>query len=388
MFEILTLNSISPVGLDAFDKTRYTITDEAQNPAAVLVRSADMHQWELGSNLKAIARAGAGVNNIPVEKCSEAGVVVFNTPGANANAVKELVMLGLLLSARKVFPAMEWAQGLRGQGDAVPGLVEKGKSKFTGPELQGKRLGVIGLGAIGVAVANLAENFGMEVYGYDPYLSISAAWGLSRTVRHAASLAEIYENCDFITLHVPATAETKGMINAQAIQMMKHGVRILNFARGNLVVDADMLEALEERSVRCYVTDFPNEALLGHPGVLAIPHLGASTPESEDNCARMSALQLMDFLANGNIKNSVNFPDVTMPRSGDVRLAVIHRNIPAMLTGISQAISDAGLNIDNLTNKSKKEYAYTLVDVSGEVNEAVLTRMREVEGVIRVNVYR
>lgn len=388
MYEVLTLNKISPEGLDVFPKTKFTCSDEVANPDGVLVRSASMHDMEFGSRLKGIARAGAGVNNIPVEQCSAKGIVVFNTPGANANAVKELVMLGLLMSARKVFPAMEWAQTLKGQGDAVPALVEKGKGQFAGPELAGKRLGIIGLGAIGVMVANFARQFDMEVYGYDPYLSIDAAWGLSRTVKHASSLKEIYSNCDFITLHVPLTADTKGMINSQSMALMKHGVRILNFARGELVETADLLEALDDKQVRCYVTDFPNEELLGHQGVLAIPHLGASTPESEDNCARMAAAQLMDFLENGNINNSVNLPSVSLPRSGDVRLAVIHKNIPAMISGISQAISDAGLNIDNLTNKSKKDYAYTLVDVTGSVTPEVVERINKIEGVIRVNVYK
>ncbi len=388
MYSIRTLNKISPYGLDVFDRTKYSCSDDAENPDAVLVRSASMHDMELAPSLKAIARAGAGVNNIPVEKCSEQGIVVFNTPGANANAVKEMVICGLLISARKVYPAMEWVQTLKGQGDEVPKLVEKGKSQFTGPELFGKRLGVIGLGAIGVKVANFARHLGMQVYGYDPYMSVETAWGISREIKHATSLKEIYENCDFITLHVPCTAETKGMINSQSIQMMRHGVRLLNFARGELVVNEDLLAGLEEKQIRCYVTDFPTDDLLGQRGVLAIPHLGASTPESEDNCARMAAVQLVDFLRNGNIRNSVNLPEVSMPRSSDLRLTLIHRNIPAMITKIATVISDGGVNIENLTNKSKKDYAYTMVDVKGGISDAIISRLREIEAVIRVNVYR
>ncbi len=390
MKQIYTLNKISPEGLDIFDKTKYICSDEVEAPDAILVRSASMHDMELPPSLKAIARAGAGVNNIPLDKCTAEGVVVFNTPGANANAVKEMVMAGLLLSARKIFPSMEWAATLKGKGDEVPGLVEKGKSKFAGPELQDKKLGVIGLGAIGVMVANFARHFGMEVYGYDPYLSIDAAWGLSRSVHKAASLKEIYETCDFITLHVPMTHETKDMINSQTIQMMKHGVRILNFARGELVNTADILEALDEKTVRCYVTDFPNDDLLGHPGVLAIPHLGASTPESEDNCARMAAQQLIDYLENGNIRNSVNLPNVEAPRvPGGVRFGIINRNIPSMISGISNIFSQAGANIENLTNKAHKEYAYTLVDATGAVQIDELTaKLRELEGVISVLVCR
>lgn len=388
MYEIQTLNKISPYGLELFNKGKYHCSDDTSNPHAIMVRSASMHEMTLPSSLRAIARAGAGVNNIPVDKCSEQGIVVFNTPGANANAVKELVACGLLLSARKIFPAMEWVQTLKGQGAEVAKLVEKGKSQFTGPELMGKRLGVIGLGAIGVKVANFARHLGMEVYGYDPYLSVEAAWSVSRDIKHATSLKEIYESCDFITLHIPSTPETKGMINSQSMQMMRHGVRILNFSRGELVVDEDMLAALEEKQVRCYVTDFPSDALLGQKGVLAMPHLGASTPESEDNCAKMAAQQLIDFLENGNIKNSVNLPDVSMPRSGDLRITCIHRNIPSMIMKISSALSDCGVNIENLTNKSKKDYAYTMVDIKGNISDQVIEALNNIESMIRVQLYR
>ena len=387
MYTIQTLNKISPVGMDIFDKQKFLCGSEAEAPDGIMVRSASLHEMELPPSLKAIARAGAGTNNIPVDKCSQPGVVVFNTPGANANAVKEMTLLGILLSARRVYPAMTWAQTLAGRGDEVPGLVEKGKGDFVGPEVTGKKLGVIGLGAIGVMVANAARQLGMEVYGYDPYLSVDAAWNISRGIHHAATVKEVYENCDFITIHVPLTGDTKHMINSESIAMMKHGVRILNFARGELVSNDDILAALEERQVRCYVTDFPCDQLLGKPGVLAIPHLGASTPESEDNCACMAARQLVDYLENGNIKNSVNFPDVAMPRAAGTRVTVLHRNVPAMISGITNALSEAGLNIENLTNKSKKDMAYTMVDVSGPVTDALIARIRAIDNVVRVNIY-
>lgn len=328
------------------------------------------------------------MNNIPLDRCSKEGIVVFNTPGANANAVKELTILGLLLSARKVYPAMTWVQTIADQGDQVPKLVEKGKSAYTGPELLGKRLGVIGLGAIGVMVANAAVQLGMEVYGYDPYLSVDAAWGLSSAVHHAATLKEVYSGSDFLTLHLPLNASTKEMLDADAFAMMRPGVRVLNFARGELVNNEDMLAALESRQVTCYVTDFPSEKLLGHPGILAIPHLGASTPESEDNCASMAAKELMDYLENGNITHSVNFPDVSMPRSAGTRIGVLHQNIPAMISGISQVLSAEGINIENLTNKSRGEMAYTMIDVAGQVGDALADRIRAIDGVIRVLLYR
>lgn len=387
MYQILTLNKISPCGLDVFDKTKYRIAEDCTNPDGILVRSAAMHDVALPQSLKAIARAGAGVNNIPIDKCSEQGIVVFNTPGANANAVKELVICALLMSARKIYPAMEWTQTLKGQGEEVPKLVEKGKSQFVGPELCGKKLGVVGLGAIGTRIANFARHLDMEVWGYDPYMSVETAWNISRDIKRATSLKEIYENCDFITLHLPSTPETRGMINSQSIQMMKHGVRLLNFARGDLVINEDLIEGLNEKQIRCYFTDFPCDELLGHPGVLAIPHLGASTPESEDNCAKMAAAELVDYLENGNIKNSVNLPAVSMARSGDMRITIIHKNIPAMITKIAAEISDSGVNIENLTNKSKKDYAYTMVDINGSVNESVIAKLRQIEGVIRVNIY-
>ena len=388
MFYIRTLNKISPHGLDVFDRNKYHIGDDLAAPNGILVRSASMHEMELPESLRAIARAGAGVNNIPLEKCSERGIVVFNAPGANANAVKEMVVCAMLMSARKIFPAMEWVQSLKGKGEEVPALVEKQKSKFTGPELAGKTLGVIGLGAIGARIANFARHLDMEVWGYDPYMSVETAWNVSRDIHRAVNLREIYENCDFITLHVPATSETKGMINSQSIAMMKHGVRLLNFARGDLVVNQDLLDGLEEKQIRCYFTDFPADELLGHPGILAFPHLAASTPESEENCAEMAAAELVDYLENGNIRNSVNMPSVSMPRSGDMRVAIIHRNIPAMLTQMATILSDGGLNIENLTNKSRGDYAYTMLDVSGNLSDAVAGQLQAIDGVIRVTLYR
>ncbi|MDL2232984.1 phosphoglycerate dehydrogenase [Ruminococcaceae bacterium OttesenSCG-928-L11] len=385
MYQVKLLNKISPSGLERLPSSLYQYAEDVENPDAILVRSASMHELELPESVRAIARCGAGTNNIPIDKCSEAGIAVFNTPGANANAVKELTIAGLLLSARKIFPAMEWAQGLKGQGAAVPGLVEKGKSQFSGPELKGKKLGVIGLGAIGVMVCNAARHFGMEIYGYDPYLSVDSAWNLSRSIIRANSYKEIYENCDFITLHVPVTNETKGMINSQSIHQMKHGVRLINFSRGDLVDNDDLLVALGEKQVYCYITDFPCEELLGQPGVIALPHLGASTPESEDNCAAMAADEIRDFLENGNIRNSVNLPAVVVERTGRQRVTVIHRNSPGMISKISGAM---GANIDNLTNKSRGDYAYTVLDLDNGVTDEILQTLRSTEGIIRVTVIK
>ena len=385
MFEIKTLNKISPFGLEVFD-SNYKCADDFENPDAVIVRSASMHELELPENLKAIARAGAGVNNIPIDRCSEQGVVVFNTPGANANAVKELVIAGLLLASRKVVPAIEWSRTLKGEGDQVGKLVEKGKSSFAGPEIMGKTLGVIGLGAIGILVANAAKALGMNVYGYDPFLSVDAAWKLSRSTKHASSLKEIYENCDYITVHVPLNSETKHMINSESIKLMKNGVRILNFSRGELVCEEDIVEAVGSGKVACYVTDFPSDAVIGIDNIITIPHLGASTPESEDNCAKMAAQELVDFLENGNIKNSVNLPNAEMPREGDVRVTVIHKNVPNMLSQISAVVSQSGANIENMLNRSKKDMAYTILDIVGKLDDSVADSIKTIDGVIRVNV--
>ncbi len=380
---ILTLNKIAACGTDRLGEG-YVVGDAVENPAGIMVRSASMHDMEMPASLLAIARAGAGTNNIPCDTCAEQGIVVFNTPGANANAVKELVIAGLFLASRKVVPAIEWAKTLKGEGDAVGKLVEKGKGAFAGPEIQGKTLGVVGLGAIGRLVANAAQALGMTVYGYDPYISVDAAWGLDRAIIHAASLEEVYANCDYITVHVPLTPDTKGCINAAAFAQMKDGVRVLNFSRAALVDSNDMLAALESGKVASYVVDFPTEEMLGVENVVAIPHLGASTPESEDNCAVMAADELKNYLENGNIVNSVNYPSLSAPRTGDTRVCVLHKNIPNVLTTVSAAVSEQGLNIEGMNNASKKDYAYTMMDVTGDVSDDVLANIAAVEGVIRV----
>lgn len=380
---ICTLNKIAACGTERFG-AGYTMTDTLDNASGVMVRSAAMHDMELPETLAAIARAGAGVNNIPVDACSEKGIVVFNTPGANANAVKELVLAGLLLSSRKVVPAIQWAATLKGEGDQVGKLVEKGKSAFAGPEIAGKKLGVIGLGAIGILVANAAKSLGMDVYGYDPFLSVDAAWKLSRSIHHVQELDTIYQTCDYISVHVPLTPDTKGMLNVETFALMKDGVRILNFARADLVNSADMLAALESGKVASYVVDFPTEEMLGVENVVAIPHLGASTPESEDNCAVMAADELRDYLENGNILHSVNYPDVQAPRTTAHRLCVLHRNIPNLLAQISAAVSAEGINIASLVNQSRKEYAYTMLDVEALPSAAVIDQILAVDGVIRV----
>ncbi len=381
--DILTLNKIAACGTDLFGNA-YNVSDAAENPAGILVRSAAMHDMELPASLLAVARAGAGVNNIPLDKCSEAGVVVFNTPGANANAVKELVIAGLLLASRKVVPAIDWAKTLKGEGAAVGKLVEKGKGQFAGPEILGKKLGVIGLGAIGVLVANAATALGMEVYGYDPYLSVDAAWALSRSTHHAATLEQIYAECDYITLHLPLNDGTRGMIGADSLAQMKDGVRILNFARGELVESEAMKAALANGKVAAYVVDFPSDEMLCVENVVAIPHLGASTPESEDNCAVMAVQELKAYLEQGVIRNSVNFPAMELEKSSAVRVCVLHRNVPTMLAQISAVISEAGVNIDTLTNRSRKEYAYTVADISVDVAQDVLDKVAAIDGVIRV----
>ena len=381
---ICTLNKIAACGTDRL--AGYTITDDMAGAAGVMVRSAAMHDMDLPDTLLGIARAGAGVNNIPIDKCSEQGIVVFNTPGANANAVKELVLAGLFLASRKVVDGIAWAGTLKGEGDAVGKLVEKGKGAFVGPEILGKKLGVIGLGAIGVLVANAAVALGMDVYGYDPFLSVDAAWKLSRHIHHANTLDEIYAECDYITVHVPLVADTKGMLGEAAFAAMKDGVRILNFSRAGLVDSNAMLAALEAGKVAAYVVDFPTDEMLGVANVVAIPHLGASTPESEDNCAVMAANQLKAYLENGNIINSVNFPDVDVPRAGDVRICVLHQNIPNMLAQISSVVSACGVNIASMTNKSRKDLAYTLLDVEGAVCDDVAEKIASIDGVIRVRI--
>jgi D-3-phosphoglycerate dehydrogenase len=365
MYNILTLNKIAACGTDLFDKTKYNVGTDVENPKAVMVRSASMHEFALGGQLRAIARAGAGTNNIPVDKCSEKGIVVFNTPGANANGVKELVIAGLLASSRPIHAARLWAKTLKGKGDEVPGLVEKGKAQFVGCEIKGKKLGVIGLGAIGAMVANAADALGMEVYGCDPFLSVDGALNLSRKLNYVKTPREIFENCDYISLHAPSTKDTKHMINAEAIAVMKKNVRILNFARADLVDDEAVVAALAAGGMACYVTDFPTDALIDVEGVIAIPHLGASTPESEDNCAVMAAEQLIDYLENGNITNSVNLPNLTMQMTGDAKICVVHKNVDGVITQITKVMADAKANIENMESKSKKDYAYTVLDVTG-----------------------
>jgi len=360
--KIKLLNKISPVGLNLFDD-QYEIGEDLNNEDAVLVRSASMHEYEMNDNLKAIARAGAGVNNIPIEECSEKGIVVFNTPGANANAVKELVLCGLLLSSRKVLEGIDWVKTLKGD-ENVAKTVEKGKNQFVGPELDGKKLGIIGLGAIGVKVANAAIKLGMEVYGFDPYMSVSAAWGMSKWVKHAPSMEMIFSECDYITIHAPSTKETKGMINEKSIAMMKDGVRILNFARADLADSQAVLEAVKNGKIAKYVTDFVTPDLVDQDNVIAMPHLGASTPESEDNCARMAAKEIIDYLENGNIVNSVNFPMVNEPRMTKHRVCIIHKNVPNMLAQFAALFANQQINIENMVNKARGDYAYTIMDTN------------------------
>lgn len=386
MYNVLTLNKISPAGLNQLDPAKYVYGDNIENPDAVIVRSAKMHDMELPDSLLAIARAGAGTNNIPVDKCTEKGIVVFNTPGANANAVKELVICGLLLASRKVVPGIDFANSLKGSGDEYSKKVEKGKSAFKGPEIQGKKLGVIGLGAIGVLVANAAKGLGMEVYGYDPYLSVDAAWNLSSTIHHAAKLDEIFANCDYITVHVPLNDDTKDTINAESIAKMKDGVRILNFARGGLVNTDDMIAALGKGKVASYVTDFADDALLGVPGVVAMPHLGASTPESEDNCAHMAAFELSEYLESGNIKNSVNLPNAEMPLNASHRLTIIHKNVPNVINKVTGLFTD--FNISDFMNRSKGDIAYTIVDTDAELTDEMVDTIKNMEGVIRIRVVK
>lgn len=382
MYRIQTLNKISLAGLELLPRDNYEIASEFSKPDGIILRSFKMHDMEFASSLKAVARAGAGVNNIPVDKCSELGIPVFNTPGANANGVKELVLTGMLISSRRVVEGITWARSLVGQGAEVPKRIEKGKSNFVGPELRGKRLGVVGLGAIGVMVANDAMALGMEVTGYDPYISVEAAWGLSRSVNRALSLDSLVAESDYITIHVPLTDNTKGMINRDKFALMRKGVRLLNFARGGLVNNEDLKAALESGTVASYITDFPDEDLLKYDRVLPIPHLGASTPEAEDNCARMAAQQLRDFLESGNIRNSVNFPACEMAPSGIKRLVVANRNIAGMVGKITTVLAEDGINIADMINKSKGNLAYNIIDLDSDVSEADLEKIKAIDGVI------
>lgn len=387
MFNIKTLDKIDPKGLNLFTD-EYSI-NTSEDVDGILLRSFKMHDMELPASLKAVARAGAGVNNIPLDKCAEKGIVVFNTPGANANGVKELVIAGLLMASRDIVGAIEWGKTLADQGDEVPKLVEKGKSQFAGPELLGKTLGVIGLGAIGVLVANAAVALGMEVLGYDPYISVDAAWGLSRSVRRATTYEEIYANSDYITMHVPLLPDTKEMINEATIASMKDGVRIMNFSRAELVNDEDIRTALESKKVARYVTDFPNAATINMPGAICIPHLGASTPESETNCAIMAVNQMMEFLENGNIINSVNYPDCNMGKCNTAgRVAVCHKNIPNMVSQITTAFASKNINIEDMINKSKKDWAYTMLDVDRAACDEIIAELKKIDGVVNVRVVK
>ncbi len=379
------MNKISKTGTGFFDKEMYTLGEELANEDAIMVRSAALHDLVFDKNLKAIARCGAGVNNIPVDRCTENGIVVFNTPGANANGVKELAVCALLMAARDVVGGIEWVSTLKDDENAAK-TVEKGKGAFAGCELVGKTLGVIGLGAIGGMVANAAIQLGMNVIGCDPYLTVEAAWNISRDVKKASSYDEVFKKSDFVTLHVPATPTTKNMINASSLQVMKDGVRIINLARADLVNAEDMKAALESGKVKKYVTDFPTPATIGVPGIVNIPHLGASTTESEDNCALMAAMQLDAFLTTGNIKNSVNFPSVQIPYNGHTRIGVFHKNIPNMISSVTSAVSALNINIENMANASKGDNAYTLLEVIGDVPESLPESIERIEGILRVNV--
>ena len=385
MKNIQLLNKIAKVGTDIFDRAEYAVGAEITNPDAIMVRSAAMHDMEFGDNLQAIARCGAGVNNIPIDRCSDAGIVVFNTPGANANGVKELAIAAILLASRDIVGGIDFARGLKGT-EGVAKAVEAGKSAFAGNEILGKKLGVIGLGAIGGMVANAAATLGMKVMGCDPYLTVEAAWNINHSVQKAATFEDIFKNSDYITLHVPATKETKNMINAETIAMMQDGVKIINLSRADLVDASAIKAALESGKVSAYVTDFPTEEVVDVKGIVAIPHLGASTAESEDNCAVMAAHQLDDFLKTGNIKNSVNFPAISMPHTpGCKRICIFHKNIPAVLAQISGAFSEQNINIENLLNRSKGDNAYTLVETT-EVTDAIIKKLNAIDGMIKIRV--
>ena len=386
MYHIKTLNKISPIGLNRFDQEHYVVSDNETNEDGIVVRSAKLLDYQFPSNLLAISRAGVGINNIPIDRCSEAGIAVFSTPGANANAVKELVLCAMLMGSRDVDGSIRWVREQVESGVDVTTVVEKGKSAFVGPELYKKSLGVIGLGAIGSLVANMALSLGMDVYGYDPYLSVDSALRLDRHIHVVKDVAELYKRADYITIHIHYTAQTEHMIDAKAISAMKRGVRFINLARGEIVDDEAMLAALDTGWVATYITDFPNNRLVQAPHVVAMPHLGASTPESEQNCAVMAVDELKDYLENGNIRNSVNLPAVSMERSGVMRMCIIHKNVPAMLANITTLLSKDGVNVENLSNKSRGDYAYTMVDLSTKVGEDVVEDVKHMANVIRVRV--
>ena len=387
MYKYHCLNPIANIGLSQFDN-QYEATDVMADADAILVRSAAMHELEFGENVKVIARAGAGVNNIPLDRCAEEGIVVFNTPGANANGVKEMVLAGLLLASRDIVGGIDWVKEHKDEAD-VAKMAEKAKKAYAGCEIEGKKLGVIGLGAIGVLVANAAVHLGMEVYGYDPYLSVDAAWKLSRNIQHAKTLEEIYKECDYITVHVPALDSTKGMISKEAISLMKDGVIVLNFARDVLVDEVALLEALEAGKVKKYVTDFANPTVAGKKNVIVTPHLAASTEESEDNCAKMAVKEIIEFLENGNIKNSVNYPNCDMGLRGEcTRITIMHRNVPNMIGQFSAILAEDGVNIANMTNKSRNAYAYTIIDVENDITDEIIDDLKKINDVLRVRIIK
>ncbi len=388
MYNIKKLNKISPVIYDYLPKEQYNVTSHLEDSEsdAFLVRSADCHGMEFAENTLAIARAGAGTNNIPIDRCTQQGIVVFNTPGANANGVKELVLGAMISASRNLPEAYDWAKTLKGQGEEVPKLVEKGKGQFVGGELKGKTLGVIGLGAIGIMVANAASAIGMNVIGYDPFLSVDKAWTISMYTHKAEKLDELLEKADFITIHIPQTDKTKGFLSTPEFSKMKDGVIVLNFARGGLVKSTSLFDAMESGKVKKYVTDFPDEEMIGHPGVLAIPHLGASTPESEENCAVMAAQQLKDFFETGSIHNSVNMPECIVPPSDTVRITILHKNTPNMVGQITNKIANYNLNIADMANKSRGEIAYTVLNLDHDVTPEVQAELGNIEGVIKIRV--
>ena len=388
MYKIQTLNAISDIIHTQLSADKYTVSKDEPVPDAILVRSAAMHDMEFGKDLLAIGRAGAGVNNIPIDRCSKEGIVVFNTPGANANAVAELVISGLLMSGRNIAGGIDWVKGLKGKGDEVGKLVEKGKSQFVGPEMRGKTLGVIGLGAIGAIVANAASRgLGMNVIGYDPFISVESAWSLSTTIHRAASADDVISQADYITFHVPLNDKTRGTINAELIAKMKDGAGILNFSRGEIAVTKDVLAALESGKLSSYVTDFPSDDLIGAEKVVCIPHLGASTPESEENCARMAAAEIRDYLETGSIHNSVNYPDVQLGEPEAVRVLVLHENIPNMISNITAAAAKEGINIENMVNKSKKDMWLTAMEKAELPSKHALDTLSELQGIIRIRTF-
>lgn len=386
MYRIKTFNKISPVGLNRFDPAMYAVSENERLEDGILVRSAKLQDYEFPPSLLAISRAGVGVNNIPLDRCSEAGIPVFNTPGANANAVKELVLCAMLMGSRDVDGSIRWVRDQVASGVDVTTVVEKGKSAFIGPEIYKKTLGIIGLGAIGSLVANIAISLGMDVYGYDPFLSVDAALRLDRHIHVVKDINELYKRADYITIHIHFTDETKGMINAGAISSMKRGVRFINLARGEIVDDDAMLAALDTGKVAAYITDFPNNRIVKAPHVIAMPHLGASTPESEQNCAVMAVDQLRDYLENGNIRNSVNLPNVTLERSGVMRMCILHRNVPAMLASITALFAKDNVNVENMSNRTRGDYAYAIVDLGAHIEQTVIEDVKRLPNVIRVRV--